>query len=76
MRIKHLINKEYYIYIRYRYGRKVNIKKAIGFKIKPDNWNNEKKLVAFKNIVWLSATQRVDFLLPYILNPECQIILL
>ncbi|WP_166386788.1 site-specific integrase [Polaribacter sp. 11A2H] len=40
--------KEYSIYIRYRYGRKVDIRKAIGFKSKPEDWNEEKQEVRNK----------------------------
>lgn len=40
--------KEYSIYIRYRYGRKVDIRKAIGFKSKPEDWNDEKQEVRNK----------------------------
>jgi hypothetical protein len=42
------IDKQYSIYIRYRYPRKVDIRKAIGFKVISDDWNNEKQEVRNK----------------------------
>lgn len=41
-------NKEYSIYVRYRYGRIADIRKAIGFKVMPGDWNKEKQEVRNK----------------------------
>ncbi|MFY9243788.1 MAG: site-specific integrase [Polaribacter sp.] len=42
---KEVENKEHSIYIRYRYGRKVDFKKAIGFKILSKHWNSKTQSV-------------------------------
>ncbi|APG65929.1 MULTISPECIES: site-specific integrase [Tenacibaculum] len=53
--------KEYSIYIRYRFGRKVDIRKAIGFKSKPEDWNSEKQEV--KNRIHLKNRVKVNNLI-------------
>jgi hypothetical protein len=41
---KTIITKQYSIYLRYKFGRQVDLKKSIGFKIYPNQWddNNQK----------------------------------
>jgi|TARA_R110002050_G_scaffold290419_1_gene444114 integrase len=36
---KTIISNDYSIYLRYKFGREVDLKKAIGFKVFPDQWN-------------------------------------
>lgn len=54
-------NKEYSIYIRYRYGRKVDVRKAIGFKIKKEDWNEDKQEV--RNKVHIKNRTKINNLL-------------
>ena len=53
--------KEYSIYIRYRFGRKVDIRKAIGFKSKPEDWNGEKQEV--KNRIHIKNRAKINNLI-------------
>jgi integrase len=36
---KTIISNDYSIYLRYKFGREVDLKKSIGFKVFPDQWN-------------------------------------
>jgi len=40
--------KEYSIYLRYKYGRKVDLNKSTGLRVKPEFWNAEKQIVKNK----------------------------
>lgn len=53
--------KEYSIYIRYRFGRKVDIRKAIGFKSKSEDWNSEKQEV--KNRIHIKNRTQINNLI-------------
>ena len=53
--------KEYSIYIRYRFGRKVDIRKAIGFKSKSEDWNSEKQEV--KNRIHIKNRAKINNLI-------------
>ena len=56
-----ITGKEYSIYIRYRFGRKVDIRKAIGFKSKPEDWNSEKQEV--KNKIHIKNRSKINNLI-------------
>ena len=53
--------KDYSIYIRYRFGRKVDIRKAIGFKSKSEDWNSEKQEV--KNRIHIKNRTQINNLI-------------
>ncbi|WP_298946132.1 phage integrase SAM-like domain-containing protein [uncultured Polaribacter sp.] len=53
--------KEYSIYIRYKFGRKVDIRKAIGFKSKSEDWNSEKQEV--KNRIHIKNRTQINNLI-------------
>jgi integrase len=54
-------NKPYSIYIRYKYGRNCDISKAIGFKINPKYWSEQKQNVKNKSEV-INRTQINDLI--------------
>ena len=56
-----ITGKEYSIYIRYRFGRKVDVRKAIGFKSKPEDWNSEKQEV--KNRIHIKNRSKINNLI-------------
>lgn len=55
-------DKPYSIYIRYKYGRVCDINKAIGFKINPKYWSNEKQNVKNRSEV-VNRTQINDLII-------------
>lgn len=54
-------NKEYSIYIRYRFGRTVDFKKTIGFKIILEHWNSKTQFV--KNRSEIKNRQKINNLI-------------
>jgi len=42
---KTIFDKEYSIYLRYKYGRIIDLNKSIGVKAKPEFWNSDKQII-------------------------------